>query len=887
MSAAGRDASGNQDRTAPPPVWTRILRGVLRGEEGERVEQTLADLYALRREEAPGTEDGWYRRQVLGFVVRLPALTRRGGWFRMPRGTGADKLHQDLGFAVRQIRRRPMFAVLAVLTSGLGIGAATAIFGVVRSVVLEPLPFPAANRLVEVLEVNPQGDDFVTSEPNFLDFRNRNQSLRELAAWRASPVAGRLDGETTQLAAVRASASFFDVFGGIPAIGRVFADAEAGVEPAPVMVISHAVWRDAFGGNEDVLGRSRWIDGVSHTVIGVMPPGWQPLVRADVWLPQQLQPNGDRGDHMLGMVGRLADGRTPANAQADLMRIQRELGTRFPESNAEWGVAVRPLKTAVIGEETIRAGWVLLGAVGLLLLLACASVSNLLIARATERQREMGIRCALGASSTRVLRQVATESVVLSVAAGILGVILAYAALPAVQALAPPETPRIDTVRIDLVVLLFSAGAALAAGLLFGIAPAIHTARTDLRTALAHEGRGSTGGGDRMRGALVITQVAVAFTLLAGVGLLGATFWRLQHEDSGLTVDETLAVPLTMPWERFDADGRRRTLSDISQRVSGVPGVDAVGAVNVQPFSAGGTVNQLSVAGMTFAPGENPFARWRAVTPGYLDAAGVAIIAGRGLREDDRGIGYGERSVAVVTETMAREFWGSTQAALGRRFAMSPNSVNWMRVVGVSEDVRDIWLEQEPAPQFYFLDGGWWPWMTLVVKAERNALTLAPAIRRAIQEVDRDLPVPTIEPVTAGIQRTVAGPRFNFVLMLAFGGVALVLALMGVYGVTHLAVSRRTREIGLRLALGASGGHAVGILLGSSAKLALAGITIGLGLVIAGSRALGSLLIRTDALDPVVLGGAAGVMLLASLCAALVPATRALRVDAASVLRAE
>jgi predicted permease len=876
---------GGEGGPQPPAAWTRILRMVLRGEEAERVEETLAELYASKRRESSNTADAWYRRQVLGFAVRLPALTGRGGWFAGRSGKGVDVLRQDLSFALRQFGRRPGFALLAMATAGLGVGAATAIFGMVRAVVLEPLPFPEPDRLVQVLELTPDGDDFITSESNFLDFHDRNNAFTALAAWQGSAVAARLGDEPVQLAGVRASAGFFDVLGGRAAVGRVFTEAETGADPDRVVVLSHRFWRDAFGGARDVVGRAFPIDGLPHVVIGVMPDAWEPFVATDVWLPQPLRPETGRDDHVLMAIGRLADGQTPASARADLMRIQRELGERFPDSNGGWGVDVRPLKASVLGEDTIRAGWVLLGAVGLLLLLACASVSNLLVARATEREREMGLRTALGAGRGRVLRQLATESVVLSVAGGALGVALAYVALPVLQALAPADTPRIGAARIDLIVLLFSIAAAMFAGLLFGVAPAAHTLRTDLRSVLAHGDRGSAGGGERLRASLVVVQVAVAFTLLVGVGLLGATFLRLQSHDPGLTLSESVAVPLTLPGERYDASTRRRVLSEMRERIAAMPGVAAVGAVNIRPFSGSNTVNALSIEGMAFPANGNPSARWRAVSPGYLDAAGVRLVAGRDFRTDDQGPGGGEQAVAIVNITMATEIWGSPEAALGRRLAMSRNSTNWMRIIGVTEDVVDVDLALGATSQFFFPDGGWWPWMTLVIRSERDATSLASAIRSAIREVDSDLPVPIIEPVALSLRRETAAPRFNFGLMLVFGAVALVLALMGVYGVTHLAVSRRSREIGIRLALGAHIASTARLLLAGSARLAVAGIAIGLALAFAGANALGSLLFRTSPMDPFVLAGAAVLVLATSLLAAWIPARRAARIDPASILR--
>jgi predicted permease len=858
---------------------------LLRGAEARRVEDALAELYAWKRQEDARTADAWYRRQVFGFAVRLPALTRRGGWFERKGGGGMDSLRQDLGFAVRQFVRRPAFALLAVVTIGLGIGAATAIFGMVRAVVLEPLPYPDAGRLVEVLETTPDGRDFSTSESNFLDFHERNRTFERLAAYRQSPLSARFGDEPIQLEAMRVTAEFFAVLGGAPAFGRVFTGQEAGAQPALVAVVSNALWRDAFGADRQALGRTVLLDGIAHEMIGVMPAGWEP--ETDIWLPQQLDPAQDRGDHMLRVIGLLAGGATSESAHADLMAIQRDLSARFPESNGGWGVAVRPLKLSFVGAGTVRAGWFLLGAVGLLLLLACASVSSLLVARATTRRREVALRTAIGASPARVLRQLMTEAAVLSLAGGVFGVMLAYGAMPLLRTLSPPGTPRIEEATIDPTVLAFAFLVTVGVGILFGLAPTLHALRADVRDALADGDRGATSGGERIRSALVVAQIAVAFALVVGVGLLAASFARLRGEDPGIAVAGMLAVPLTLPWEQYDADNRVRVLREIEARIAAVPGVSAAGLVNVAPFTGSNTMNDLSVEGIAYDGNENPFARWRSVSVGYFEAAGVAIIAGRPLRSEDRGLGAGDRAAAVVSETMARQIWGSPEAALGRRFAMSRNSINWNRVVGVSEDVRDHLLDEAPLPQFFFPDGGWWPWMTLVLRTDAELPAIANAIRTAIWEVAPDLPVPTIEPVARNLAGIIAGPRFNFVLTLVFGTVALTLAIMGVYGITHLAVSRRAREIGIRMALGGSVAGMVGLVVRRSARLAIAGVALGLALAVASARAIQAILFRTSPLDPAILGGAAAVLLTCALVAAWIPARRAASVDPASVLRAD
>jgi putative ABC transport system permease protein len=871
----------------PPEAWSRILRLMLRGEEGERVSDALSEMYAQRAEEASrAAADGWYRRQVIGFALRLPALSGRRGWFPRRRHR-MERIRQDLSFTVRQLARRPGFALLAVVTSALGIGAATAIFALVHAIVLAPLPYPDPEELVAVLELTPAGADFATSEPNVLDFRARSRTLSGLAAYMTTDVAARLGGEPVQLRAMQATPSFFEVLGGVAARGRVYTDAEGGAQPQPVVVLSHALWRDAFGSDADVVGRTVELNDFSYTVVGVMPAGWEPLGETDLWVPQRLDPSSDRGDHMLGAVGRLAAGQNVASARADLDAIQQDLSARFPESNGGWSVDVRPLRESVVGADTIRAGWVLLGAVGLLLLLSCASVSNLLIARAAERRREIAVRTAVGASAGRVLRQLVTESLTLALAGGALGILVAFAAVPVLQALSPPGTPRIENVRIDLLVLLFATGMSVLVGLVIGVAPAAQSRRQDLRSVLLESGRTATGATDRLRGTLVVVQVAVAFALLVGVGVLALSFLRFQAEDTGFAVAETLSVPLTLPWERFDVDDRMQRAREIEARVAAIPGVHAAGFSSNAPFGDWNTTNELSIEGMTFPDSDPASARWRGVTTGYFDAAGVTIVAGRALEPGDRGPGGDDRAAAVVTVAMADRIWGSPQAALGRRLAMSRNSTNWMRVVGVAADVEDSAIGETAAPLFFFPDGGWWPMMTLIVRADGDALALAPAIRSAIREVDADLPVPTVEPVAAILDRQAAAPRFRFLLMLTFGAVALTLAIMGVYGVTHLAVSRRTRELGIRYVLGASVGGVIRMVVARSAVLALAGIAIGGLLVYAAASALQALLFRTDALDPMIMAGAGLVVAGAALAAAWIPARRATAVDPASVLRGD
>lgn len=790
----------------------------------------------------------------------------------------------DLRSAARTLRRSPGFALVAGLTLAVGIGATTSIFSVLHAVVLRPLPYPAPERLVWVSETTPQGDDFSASERNYLDFREQVGSLTGLAAAADREVTLLGDDEPERLSALAVTPSFFGVLGVEPALGRAFLPEEESPS-ADVAVLSHGLWTSRFASDPGVVGRQLDLRGARRTVVGVMPPDFVSPGDPDVWIPLAPDPGAAREDHELAMIGRLAPGVSLPAAAAEMAAVARRLGERFPESNGGWGVRLVPLADRMIGPDVARTMWVLMGAVGLLLLLMCANLANLLLARGVSRRREMGLRTALGAGRGRLARQLLAESLLLALGGGAAGLLLAVWGVPLVRALLPAGTPRVEEVSVSGAVLAFALGASFLASLLFGLFPALQASATDVAAALREGGRASSAAGRRVRDSLVVGEVALAMTLLVAAALLAGSFLRLQRVETGFAEAETLAVPITLSGAALEEDGAGGGfLPEVEARLRALPGVEAVGATNVAPLEGGGTVVNLSVEGRPSGPGETSFARWRSVTPGFFDAAGVALLRGRTLEPAD--FAPDAPSVVVVTGAFAAKVLPG-EDPLGRRVAMGVNGTNWRTIVGVVEDVRDVEVAESPQPLFFFPHTGGWPWMTLLVRASGDPIALAGAVRRAVWEVDPTLAVPRVEPISAARRDAVAGPRFNLLLMGAFAAVALALALIGVYGIMSHSVLQRTREMGIRIALGARPERVVGMVLGRGARLVAAGVALGTVAALASARLLGSLLFETPPSDPLVLAGTAATLALAGLASAWVPARRAARVDPMEALRHE
>ncbi len=792
-----------------------------------------------------------------------------------------EALFQDLRYGLRGLRRSRGFTAVAVATLALGIGATTTIFSVLEGVLLRPLPYPRSERLVQVWERTPEGGDFPASLPNFRDFRSGTRLLTGLAAADERALALTGKGVPERVKAQAVSAEYFRVLGVAPALGGVLtADATRGGERE--VVLGHRIWVSRFGGDRGVVGSRVRLNGESYAVVGVMPAGFEAPGDPEAWVPLAGSPEWGRGDHSLMLIGRLAAGASVAGASAELGAVARRLSRLYPESNGGWGVRVAPLLDGVVGAKTRGTLWILTGAVSLLLLLACVNVASLLLGRAAARQGELVLRAALGARRGRIARQLVTESLLLAGLGTAGGVLIAVWGLPVLKRLLPATTPRLGDIHVDGAVLFFSIVVSVAVGLLAGLPPALRVSRPNLRSILGMADRRTTRESHRLRDGLVVAETALATLLLVGAGLLATSFVRLRGGDRGIDTRDVVVVPVSLAGPRYDDGTRWRFLERAEAAIGGLPGVEAVGATNVAPLSGAGTVVDLSVEGQPTGPGLSRFARWRSVTPGYFRAAGVRLLAGRRLRASDYAPDAAE--AVVVTRSFARAFFPDVDP-VGRRVAMGTSDFHWRTVVGVVEDVQDVDATQRAQPLFYMPETGDWPWMTLVLRTSRPAASIAPEIRSRIWAVDPELPVPTVEAMTERLDRAVAGPRLVLGVMVLFGGLAVLLAAIGIYGVMAHFVALRRREIGVRLALGGPARDVVGLVVRRGGALAGSGVALGLAAALLAGRMLRSELYDTAPTEPAAYAGVLLLLLLVTLAAVAVPAWRSARVDPVEMLR--
>ncbi|MFY9609361.1 MAG: ABC transporter permease [Blastocatellia bacterium] len=798
-------------------------------------------------------------------------------------------LVQDLRYAIRMLLKNPGFAVVAIIALALGIGANAAIFSVLNTVLLRSLPYSDPDRLMVVRENKlPQFPEFSVSPGNFLDFQKQNTSFEKLAA--VSGTAFNLvtgDAEPERLRGVRVSAGLFEMLGVTPLQGRTFLDEEDQPGHQYVVLLSSSLWKRRFGGDPNIVGQSITLSASSYTIIGIMPPTFQfPDRDTDVWAPiaftaQQAQ---QHGSHYLSVFGRLKPDVTRDQADTDLAGIAARLGEQYPNSNAGWSTNVIPMQEYEVRDVKL-ALFFLFGAVALVLLIACANVANLLLARATTRQREMAIRSALGASRWRVVRQLLTESVLLALVGGAVGLLIALWGMDSLLALAPEDLPRIKDVALDAPVLGFTLLITLMTGVIFGLVPALQASRPNLNETLKEGGRGTTGGHHRVRNSLVVIEVALALVVLVCSGLLIRSFMRLQQVNPGFNADNALAVNISLPGRKYpNSDNHLAFFSQLVERTSALPGVVAVGATQSLPIQ-GDYLLGFSIQGRPPAPlGEDKSTNYYAVTPGYFKAMGIPLLRGRLFTEQDNNTAP---RVAIINETMARQYFPD-EDPIGKGISVTQGPERFREIVGIVGDVKQYGLAQPSTLQTYdpYLQMPF-SGVTLVVRAENNPAALTGAIRGEVLALDKEQPVSRVRTLDQIISASVQQQQFLMLLLGVFAAVGLILAAVGLYGVMSYAVTQRTHEIGIRMALGANAGNVLRLVVGHGMILALIGVAVGLAGSFAATRVMSRLLFSISATDPVTFAGISVLLTGVALGACLVPARRAIKVDPMVALRHE
>jgi predicted permease len=794
---------------------------------------------------------------------------------------------RDLRQALNAIRRTPAFAAVAVTTLALGIGAATAIFALVDGVILRRLPYPEPDQLVHVQEINPEGSDFVTSGPSYLDFQAGTSSLEAMGAYRPEQFGLTGRGEPQLITGASATASLFTTLGVGAAFGRTFSPEEDQPgAPARVVVLSHALWQGAFGGDSTVVGQTAVLRGEPHTVIGVLPPTFR-LLGAEAWIPLGPAAGDDRGDRWLSVVGRMKPGLDVAQVTADLGRIATANAAVHP-SLAGWGVRVIPLTEWAVGADLRRTGTLLSAAVAILLLLACANVANLLLARATARETELAIRIALGAGRGRLIRQLLVESGTLALLGAVAGLVGVRWIVLATRGIPDGTIPGLEALAISPRVLVFSLGATILTTLVAGLAPALRGSGVDLHSTLKRAGRsGTSSGAHRLRELLVVAQVALAMLLLVGGGLMIRSVVRLSRANIGLATEHVWTVPLSLPASRYAEEWQsKRFYAAVADRITALPGIVAVGATVVDPFSGFNLVNDVTPEERAALHPSAGYlqAGWRIVTPGYFEASGVPILQGRDFNAGDSEDGI---PVALISRGLADRLWPG-EVPIGRRLFWGGTDGTPRTVIGVVGDISDVAVERDPTPMMFLSTRQFaWGSMTLIVRGERDIAEISEQVRRAVWAEDAELPVPTVRPLTDSRDRAIATPRLGAIVIGLFAAAAVTLALVGLYGVLSYTVVERTREIGIRIALGARPALVVGQLVGRGLRLAVIGIVVGLGGAIIVAPLMRELLYQTTPTDPMVLVAVPLLLALVAALAAFVPARRAARVDPATAIRSE
>jgi putative ABC transport system permease protein len=801
-------------------------------------------------------------------------------------------LLQDLRYGARMLMKKPGFTLIAVLTLALGIGANTAIFSVVNAVLLRPLPFPESERLTLVFLKNPETASGRGGYGNadFQALRERNQSFEKIAAVspgnRYSLTGG---GAPEQVIGAAVTAGFFDALGVRPQRGRTFLVGEDKPGSPRTVVVSHSFWEKYLSSNPDAVGQAVTLNNESFTVIGVMAQDFRftAFGPAELWTALQLDPPRARPPYFLRVIGRLKPGVSAEQGQAEVNAIANQVQQQYPDSQPR-AARLEPFKRAIVGDAQLSLS-VLLGAVFFILLIASINVANLLLARATEREREMAVRTALGAGRLRLIRQALTESALLALLGATLGWLLAQWGVGLIVGLSPENLPRFDEISVDGRVLGFTLLMTCFSGLVFGLAPALQSSQLDLNTTLKEGGRSGAEGfrRNRLRKLFIVSEFALALMLLVGAGLMIRSFLRLQRVNPGFTPDRALTAQIVLPRSSYREDARVGAFQrQLLQRVQALPGVQAASVSMSLPPNLLIMRNPFAVEGQTPSPGQSlPLAEQLLVSPDYFRTLGIQQLAGRAFTDADDA---NAPQVVIINEALSRQYFHN-QDPVGKRLQTGDYSPAgpWLTIVGVVADVKYSGLNETAQPTLYtaFQQNLWWRSMYLAVKADGDPLGLINSVRNEVWALDRDLPVSQIKTMDQLMSDAVAEPRAYTLLLGIFGAVALLLAALGIYGVMAYAVTQRTHEIGVRLALGAQSGAVLRLVIGAGMKLALLGMAIGLLAAFAMTRLMTKLLFSVSATDPVTFALIALLLMGVALLACYLPARRATKVDPMVALR--
>jgi predicted permease len=812
-------------------------------------------------------------------------------------------LWSDLRFGMRILRRNPGFTLAAIVVLALGIGANTAIFSIVNAVLLRPLPYQDASRIMQVWHVPPAKSfpgmtKFAVSSANYLDWRSQNGSFEEIAAYgfQSFAVGGGERPEAVRGAPVEPG--FFSILRAQPVLGRTFSPEENSPGQNQVVILGHTLWRDHFAADPGIVGRNIPLDGRTYTVIGVMAPKFKFPFWADLWVPMAWndQQRAVRGEHNYLAIGRLKPEFSVGQANADLSAISARLEQQHPEDDKGWGATVVPLREQIVGD--VRpALLVLLGAVAFVLLIACANVANLVLAKAMARKKEIAVRTALGASRGAVLRQIVAETLILSLAGGALGILLARLGLTLMQKFLADRLPSSVEITLDAQVLAFTVFLALFAGVVAGLLPALRFTRTDVNEALKQaQSRGSSdSSGSKTRGLLVISEVALSLVLLIGAGLMLRTLLQLSGVRPGFDPNNVLTAALPVPATKFSGPAAQiRFCDQLLQQLRAMPGVESAGLIDSLPLDGGGSHQPVAVEGQPVVPmADQPEVDVRVISPGYLHAMRIPLVRGRDLNGADV---VGRPTVVLISDSMAKRFWPG-ENPIGKHITLTfaPEAVR--EVVGVVGDVKQDSLDQtrpvealyRPLAQMTAQPGETWRsfGLSIAVHTSADPERATSAVTSAVHQVDPEIPVVQVVTMETLLSASLSPQRFNVLLLGAFAGLALVLAAVGIYSVLAYTVRRRVREIGIRMALGARHSDVLRMVVSDGMKPILLGVAIGLAVAFALSRVVASLIYGVRATDPLTFAAVAVLLVAVGLLATILPAYRATRIEPIRILREE